>query len=191
MRARVAKATKVLEIEGDGETQEFLVRAKESHGEQVSVRISMAPGSTGPFPHRHPLQTEELKVEEGSMELRDAHGRRKLKAGDAILIGAGHWHTFRNALKTKPLVVVVTIEPALHFEWYLTAMARSAQRNGGHFKAIPWVEMGTILYRMRGEFQLARIPKFVQRFLFGGLARWGRLTGKSSNVITMAEGQNE
>ncbi len=71
---------------------------------------------------------------------------------------------------TEPLVIQITVEPALNFQWYITEAARLAIANGGRWKDIPLFDVAYLVHVTRDEDTFPGIPRFLQYALFALLA---------------------
>jgi hypothetical protein len=91
-------------------------------------------------------------------------------------------HTFRNGSATEPLVGRGAVEPALHFQWFLTEMSKAAIRAGGSWKDLPMLEAAYILNEVRDEYRVAGVPVLAQKLLLGLLARVAIATGKARQI---------
>ncbi len=171
---------KTLHIPGDGEEQQFLTDG--SGTDDAQVLMTIPPASSGSVMHVHTRQTERIDVISGRLLLRTSAGKRFIEAGEHYVVRRGVPHTFRNASKMKKLTVLISVYPALHFEWYLTEMARCANRHGGHWRNVSWLEMAVILHAMRDEFRLAWMPLLIQRPIIAAMALLAHITGDARRV---------
>lgn len=170
-----------LEVKEQGESIKFFGEADNSAA-QVENEVTLAPGAFGPPAHRHPIQTETFNVVSGKMVAKLGKEEKVINAGEALVVTPGQSHTFYNGSETEPLVIRGVVEPALHFQWFLTEMAKSAIRAGGSWKEMPLLEVAHILHQARDEYQLSGMPVILQRIIFGSLSGFARLFGKTKEI---------
>jgi quercetin dioxygenase-like cupin family protein len=132
--------------------------------------MHLAPGADGPTPHRHPLQHESFEVLEGALKVTVEGKVSTIGAGESFTILPGQTHSFSNGSASDEVKVRFRVEPPLHFQWFLSEMARSAIRAGGAWKDLPFLEVAYMLHQMRGEYELGGIPPLLQRQAFAILA---------------------
>lgn len=82
-----------------------------------------------------------------------------------------------------------SIEPALHFQWYMTEAARSAVRNGGKWKNTPLLEIAYIMDQVGDEYDMPGLPPVVKRILFRTLARLAVLLRKTGEIAPLVKTQ--
>ncbi|MBU2531765.1 MAG: cupin domain-containing protein [Alphaproteobacteria bacterium] len=82
----------------DGVSTVMLVSAVNGASQLCIFDQYCAPGLGAPT-HLHAVE-EVLTVINGEAEIRLGDESRRVKAGESVVIPAGHWHGFRNALQT-------------------------------------------------------------------------------------------
>jgi mannose-6-phosphate isomerase-like protein (cupin superfamily) len=175
-----------LTLEEQGESITFL--SDDGSGPpRATLEFRLAPGSKGPPPHVHPRQSETVEVLSGRMSVVVEGQRRTLEAGESVAVQPGRVHSFSNAGHHEPLVARTTLQPPLHFEWFLSEMARSAIRNGGRWKDVPLLEAAYIIHCVRGEYRLAGIPPALHDAAFNLLARLAVLFRQNRRVSPFPE----
>ncbi len=107
---------------------------------------------------------------------------RLVGTGEVLCVKPGQLHTFSNADPAHPLILRITIEPALHFQWFMTEVARSALRGGGRWKDASLLELGWILNQVTDEHDLPGLPRFAKRPLFGTLAPLAVVTRRAGRI---------
>jgi mannose-6-phosphate isomerase-like protein (cupin superfamily) len=173
-----------LHLEKQGESITFL-RGTEPGATVVEAELRLGPGALGPDPHRHLAQTETFAVQSGSFVVLLEGREIVLAPGETAVVEPGQSHTFRNGSTEEECVVHCTVEPPLHFVWFLTEMGKVAIRNGGAWRDIPLLEAAYVLHRMGKEYRLAAMPPFVQDILFGILGRLAVLLGRTRDIAPM------
>ncbi len=171
----------LLTLPKQGETIEFFGEL-DPKASSVECQITMAPGAVGPPAHIHPRQSETLKVVSGRLLATINGVKQEISEGESTTAGIGQAHTFANASATEPLIFRATLEPALHFQWFLTECAKSAIRGGGYWKNLSPLEYAAIVRTNPDEYKLGGVPFVLQDLIFSGLATLCRLTGKAKNI---------
>lgn len=129
----------------------------------VEFRHELEPGGGGPPSHIHTKQKETFHVISGTMIAR-------IKGQDDVTLGPGESivapphiaHSFSNGSKEEPLVLHISLEPALDFQWFMTEAIKSGLRNGGSQNDMPLLEGGHLMWLSRDDqrgiiFHLARV----------------------------------
>lgn len=151
-----------IELENGGVALKFL----ETGGERHLQEARYPPRSPMPPYHGHPKQAERFTVLEGTLRFHVEGIDRDVSACNAIDIPKGRFHWVRN-LGDVPVVATWETRPALRTAEFLIAM-NDAMRGR---KRPPLWDALAILKEYRDEFQLAKPPLFVQRFLFACVRR--------------------
>lgn len=163
-------------VHRDGHSVRVLKEGEDEGGEYL--RIEHVWERPGPMagPHWHPVLTETFAVEEGRMRFRVDGRELVLGPGEGITVRAGHVHRFWNVGEGRLVVVHEVRPPGRHrrmFElWHRLDLEGKTNRRG--------VPVNPLLLGLLWELQdgyVAGVPAFVQRFVFGGLARLARLVG--------------
>jgi quercetin dioxygenase-like cupin family protein len=171
-------------LEKQGETLEFFGEP-DPDAPRAEVRVTMAPGALGPPQHIHTRQCEIFHIESGRAIL-TIDGKQSVGLpGETHVVEPGQAHTFANGSPTEPLVFRAVFEPALNLPWMLSEAASAAIRNGGSWADLPFLEFSWVLFQMRREYRIARVPYFLQDLLIAPLALLARLTGAARRVAPM------
>jgi quercetin dioxygenase-like cupin family protein len=126
----------------------------------VEFEVVVAPGSSGPDPHIHAKQVETFQVTSGEMLAKLDEEERVIRAGETLVVPAGQVHAFSNGSSSEPLVIRITMEPALHFQWFMTEFCRLAIENGGRWKDVPLLEAAYVVHQTRDEHEIPGIRSF-------------------------------
>lgn len=177
---------RILELKKQGETLIFPTEHSRPDGDAYN-EVRMAPSAIGPEPHIHLLQDELFQVVKGRFIGTIDGKEHVLEAGEEVMVKRGSVHTFRNGDPDQELVFKGKASPALHFEWMLVEMAKSAIHNGGSWKDLPLLEAGYVMHEMREEYKLAAIPAFIHGPLFALLHCLAKLTGAHRKLASKAE----
>lgn len=158
----------------------FRKTAKETDGELLQLDwIGKAGWTAGPL-HVHPCQEERIEVISGTLGSHVAGVERIHEAGEVVAAPAGSVHTVWNAGGEEEEVhALVEFRPALRQETVLetvTGLARDGKTNKAGVPKNP-LRLALIAHDYEDELYLTQPPLFVQRVLFGVLAKVGRLFG--------------
>jgi len=148
----------------------------------LEFELVAAPGSRGPDPHIHAKQVETFRVVSGEMCARLGKEERVIRAGESLVVPAGQVHTWSNLSETEPLLLRITFEPALQFQWFISEVARLAIANGGRWKDVPLLEIAWIIHQIRDEHELPGMPRFLTTLLLGSLAGLAVVLGKHRKI---------
>jgi mannose-6-phosphate isomerase-like protein (cupin superfamily) len=148
----------------------------------LEFELVATPGSSGPDPHIHAKQVETFRVVSGEMRARLGKQERVIRAGESLVVPAGQVHTWSNPSETEPLVMRITFEPALQFQWMISEMARLAIANGGRWKDVPLLEVAYIIQQTRDEHEIPGMPRFLTTLLIGSLAGLAVLLGRHRKI---------
>jgi mannose-6-phosphate isomerase-like protein (cupin superfamily) len=86
------------------------------HGSGLCVIFVDAEPGRGPSLHTHPYE-EVLIILEGQATLHDGDGKRDVRAGDVVLIPAGHPHGFVNSGDVRLRQIDIHVSPSFSTEW--------------------------------------------------------------------------
>ena len=157
----------------------FRKTARETGGELLRVDWIGEPGwTTGPD-HVHPRQEERFEVLSGKLGLRVEGVERVLDEGEVIVAPAGSAHAAWNASSDDKVHALVDFRPALRTETAfeaLAGLARDGKTNGAGAPKNPLM-LALVLRTYEEEIYFVRPPLFVQRVVFGALAKIARLLG--------------
>ena len=163
-----------------GERTIFRKTAKETDGELLQLEwIGKAGWVAGPL-HVHPYQEERFEVISGTLGSHVAGVERINEVGEVVTAPAGSVHTVWNAGGEEEEVhSLVEFRPALRMETVLetlTGLARDGKTNKAGVPKNP-LRLALIMHDYEDEVYFAQPPLFVQRVIFGVLAKVGRLFG--------------
>ncbi len=156
----------------------FRKTARDTGGELLQVDWIGEPGwTTGPD-HVHPRQEERFEVLSGKLGLWVDGVERVLGEGEVIVASAGSAHAAWNA-GDDGVHALIDFRPALRTETALetlAALARDGKTNRAGAPKNPLL-LALVLRHFEDEIYFVQPPLYVQRVIFGTLARVGRLLG--------------
>ena len=163
-----------------GERLIFRKTAKETDGELLQFDwIGKAGWKAGPL-HVHPYQEERFEVISGTLGSHVAGVERIHEAGEVVVAPAGSVHTVWNAGGEEEEVhSLVDFRPALRTETVFETVAGLAQDGKTNKAGVPKnpLRLALIMHDYEDEVYFAQPPLFVQRVIFGVMAKVGRLFG--------------
>ena len=160
-----------------GESVTFLRTADETDGEYVRVRCDVPAGVQGPPLHYHTAFTESFEVVEGTLYV--CIGSKDpiaLRPGQKAFAGLGVVHRFWNE-GLEPCAFEAEIRPASNFEETIRAGFGLARDGRVNAKGVPKDPMELALIYELSQSYLPGMPLFLQRGLFGIVARIARWRG--------------
>lgn len=93
-----------------GERMTYVETSRDSRGARTVGEVAITPGG-GVFLHRHADHDERIEVLDGDVEVTLARVRRRLHAGEQILIPRGTVHAWRNPSPDRPATFRGTMTP--------------------------------------------------------------------------------
>ena len=161
-----------------GERVTFLAAAEETNGEYVRIRNEVPAGAPGVVLHYHLAYTEAFEVLEGRLDMcvgtEDNH--LVLAEGESVFVALNTTHRFWNS-STEPVVFEVEIRPARNFEKALRASFGLAEDGKTNDKGVPKNIFELALIYELSESYIVGMPLFLQKGIFGELARIARWRG--------------
>ena len=173
----MAFSGKIIENKIVGQQLKFLRVAKETQGEFLEIEMSYSGKSIPPIPHYHPNQEEWFTVLEGELTVRIDGEIRKLKAGEKIYIPKNKVHSMWSEGASKTSVNWI-VKPALKTEYFFETAYGLAKAGKVNTKGVPSVFQSALLaMEYSDEFQVATIPRSLQKIIFPVLGFLGRIKG--------------
>ena len=165
---------RTIELKATGESVTFVKTAEETNGEFVEIMVTLKSGGKGPGPHIHHMQAEVFEILEGNVGLMKNNQKLTLKPGQKEVVEPGTMHDFWCA-GDSDIKFKATLTPALNFEWMLREIFESCNRRNS---AEPSPYDGSyVISKLKGEYTLGDIPKFVQHYIFPVIAGFGKMLG--------------
>jgi mannose-6-phosphate isomerase-like protein (cupin superfamily) len=173
MRERVRE--RVIENPVIGDRVTFLQTAEETEGEYLLLKVELAPHG-GNAMHHHLTFTEAFEVLEGRLNI-DVGGRHLvLGPGERALVPIKAHHRFYST-SDEPVTFIVETRPARRMEEALRVAYGLARDGKTNAKSVPRDILQLALLYELGESYLTGIPLFLQRAVFGALAKVARWRG--------------
>jgi quercetin dioxygenase-like cupin family protein len=144
----------------------------------LRMRIEQDPTTATPPLHLHPRSTERLAVEAGTLSYRfGKDAPRKAQAGEVVVVDPGVAHTWWNDGPDR-LVMTAELDPAGRFETFLETIYGLTRDGRVGANGRPSLLQAAVVFReFRRDFELATVPRPVQRLVFPLLALIGRARG--------------
>src|SRR4028119_992769 len=161
-----------------GERVTFLATAEETDGEYLRIRNETSAGAQGTVMHYHLAYTEAFEVLKGRLDMcvGSKENHLVLAEGESAFVPLNTAHRFWNS-STEPVVFEVEIRPARNFEKALRAQFGLVQDDKTNQKAIPKNILELALIYELSESYIVGMPLFLQKAIFGALARVARWLG--------------
>jgi mannose-6-phosphate isomerase-like protein (cupin superfamily) len=161
-----------------GERVTFLATAEETNGEYVRFRYETPAGAPGVVMHYHLAYTEAFEVLEGRLDVcvGTKENHLALAEGESAFVPLNTAHRFWNS-STEPVVFEVEIRPACNFEKAIRAFFGLAADGKTNDKAVPKNIFELALIYELSESRIVGMPLFLQKAIFGALARIARWKG--------------
>jgi mannose-6-phosphate isomerase-like protein (cupin superfamily) len=177
-----------------GERVTFLATAEETNGEYVRIRNETSASAPGVVMHYHLTYTEAFEVLEGRLDMcvGTKENHLVLGEGESAFVPLDTAHRFWNS-STEPVVFEVEIRPARNFEMALRAQFGLVEDGKTNEKAIPKNVLELALIYELSESYIVGMPLFLQKGIFGALARIARWRGYDPEFskYTKPEGAGE
>jgi mannose-6-phosphate isomerase-like protein (cupin superfamily) len=160
-----------------GERVTFLATAEETNGEYVRIRNETSAGAPGVVMHYHLSYTEAFEVLQGTLDVCVGTNNHIVLAEDeSAFVPLNTAHRFWNS-STEPVIFEVEIRPARNFEKSLRAAFGLAEDGKTNDKGVPKNILELALIYELSESYIVGIPLFLQKGIFGALARIARWMG--------------
>ncbi len=161
-----------------GERVTFLATAEETNGEYVRIRNEASPGAPGPVMHYHLAYTEAFKVLKGSLDMwvGGKENHLVLTEGESAFVPLNTAHRFCNS-STEPVLFEVEVRPARNFEKSIRAQVGLVEDGKTNDRAVPKNILELALIYELSESYIVGMPLFLQKGIFGALARIARWRG--------------
>ena len=161
-----------------GERVTFLATAEETDGEYVRIRNETSASAQGTVMHYHLAYTEAFEVLKGRLDMcvGSKENHLVLAEGESAFVPLNTAHRFWNS-STEPVVFEVEIRPTRNFEQALRAHFGLVEAGKTNDKAIPKNMLELALIYELSESYIVGMPLFLQKGIFGVLARIARWRG--------------
>ena len=149
-----------------------MATAEETNGEYLRIRNEASAGAQGVVMHYHLAYTEAFEVLEGRLDVcvGGKENHLVLSEGESTFVPLSTAHRFWNS-STRPVVFEVEIRPARNFEKALRAQLGLVEDGRTTDKAIPKNMLELALIYELSESYIVGMPLFLQKGIFGALAR--------------------
>lgn len=155
-----------------GDEVSFIKTADETNGEQCLVKVILQPGG-GNGLHYHTHYDESFKVLEGKLGLQEGKKTFHLLPGEEYTVNRNRVHRFFNDSK-EPVTFLCIVAPARSFEQLLRIAYGLAEDKKVTSKGIPKNIWHLAMMFELGESYLPGVPLWLQKVIFGSLARIGK-----------------
>lgn len=160
----------------DGTIITLLEQGDDNQGEYLIIEHAVVKPGAMNGPHWHPILTESFTVKEGKMRFMVDGKEQILGPGQHIKIHPGQVHQFWNESKDRLIAIHEIRPPGNHWNMF-RLIHKLAEKNSLNSKGVPrnplWLGMAWECI----DGYLAGPPIFLQKAVFGGLARLAHAIG--------------
>jgi quercetin dioxygenase-like cupin family protein len=162
----MAKKNKIITNPVTGQTIRFIQTSKDTDGTLLEMESTLAPYSTEPLPHFHPVQLEEFIIMQGSISVRINGKKKILQAGEKLTLFPNTHHSMWNHTGEKA-VVNWKVQPALETEkFFETAMGLAADGKVNKKGMPSLLQTSLLVSKYKKEYRLSKPSLFVQSVIF-------------------------
>jgi mannose-6-phosphate isomerase-like protein (cupin superfamily) len=175
---RATSLARTIENPVTGDRTTFLATAEKTNGELLKYRSEVPAASPGVPLHYHLAFTERFEVLEGRLDIRlgEKENHVVLEPGQSAFVPLDTPHRFWNE-SAEPVIFVTEIRPARKMEQSLRAEYGLARDGKTNKKGVPTNIFELALLYALSESYLVGMPQFLQKGVFGALARIARWRG--------------
>ncbi len=162
----------------NGERVTFLITSQETNGEFLKAKVELPASALGPPLVFHLAFTETFEVLEGQLDVSigGKQHHRVLTAGEKTLVPLNTLHRFWNS-SNAPSVFTIEVRPASRFEELMRTLFGLGNDGKVNKAGIPTNIWEFVLFTELSESYIKGPPVFLQKVIFGLLARIARLKG--------------
>jgi mannose-6-phosphate isomerase-like protein (cupin superfamily) len=161
----------------NGERVTFLTTSQETNGEFLRAKVELPASALGPPLVFHLAFSETFEVLEGQLDviIGGKNNHRVLTAGEKALVPVNTLHRFWNS-SHAPSVFMIEVRPASRFEELMRTLF-GLVHDGKVKSGMPNNIWEFALFTILSESYIQGPPVFLQKVIFGLLARIARMKG--------------
>ena len=164
-----------------GEQITFLKSSQETNGKYILIKVYLPPHSEGP-PLHYNLAFEELfEVIEGELTVQVNNEVNILREHDQLLVDKKVHHRFSN-VSNQPVTFFVTLTPGSQFEESMRMGYGLIADGKANKKGIPKNIFHLAMMLKMQDTNLAGVPLFIQKVVFGNAASIGQRLGLDKSL---------
>ena len=159
-----------------GDTIEFLETSADTHGERVTLKVSLKSKGQTVDDHIHILQDESFQMVSGRLTYFVDGKQQYLNAGEQVTLGKNKAHNHYNT-DDETVVYIQTISPGIDVDYFienLFGMINDGKVKDGKLSFLQAMVTGKYL---ESPSRLAAIPAGPQNFLMNTLGPLAKLLG--------------
>jgi mannose-6-phosphate isomerase-like protein (cupin superfamily) len=164
-----------------GEQITFVKTSQETNGEYMLIKVYLPPHSEGPPLHYHLAFEEQFEVIEGELTVQVKNEKSILKANEQLLVDKNVNHRFSNETN-QPVTFYVTLTPGSQFEESMRIGYGLIEDGKVNKKGIPKNIFHLAMLLKMQDTNLAGVPLFVQKLVFGNAASIGTRFGMDKTL---------
>lgn len=159
-----------------GEKITFLKTSQETKDKFILIKVFLPAYSEGPPLHYHLAFDELFEVIEGALTVQVDDEKTILREQEQLLVEKGVSHRFSNE-SNQPVTFFVTLTPGSQFEESMRIGYGLIADGKTNKKGIPKNIFHLAMLLKMQDTNLAEIPSFVQKVIFGNAASIGKRIG--------------
>lgn len=180
-RSEVMDSNRTIVNAFTGEQITFLKTSQETNGKYILIKVYLPPQSEGPPLHYHLAFDELFEVIEGELTVQVGVEKSILREQEQLLVEKEVHHRFSNE-SDQPVTFFVTLSPGSQFEESMRIGYGLIGDGKTNKKGIPKnIFHLAILLKMQ-DTNLADMPSFVQKVIFGNAASIGKRMGMDKSL---------
>ncbi|MGB2991601.1 MAG: cupin domain-containing protein [Paenisporosarcina sp.] len=164
-----------------GEEITFLKTSKETHDKYLLIKVYLPAHSEGPPLHYHLAFNELFEVIEGELTVQVNDEKTILKEQEQLLVDKEVHHRFSNE-SDQPVKFFVTLTPGSQFEESMRIGYGLIADGKTNKKGIPKNIFHLAMLLKMQDTNLAEVPSFVQKAIFGNAASIGNRLGMEKSL---------
>lgn len=164
-----------------GEQITFLKNSQETNGKYILIKVYLPPHSEGPPLHYHLAFDELFEVIEGELTVQVKNEKSILREHEQLLVDRKVHHRFSNA-SDQPVTFFVTLTPGSQFEESMRMGYGLIADGKANKKGIPKNIFHLAMMLNMQDTNLAGVPLFVQKLVFGNAASIGKRLGMEKSL---------
>ena len=159
-----------------GDSFEFIETSKDTHGDRVTLQITLKSKGKTVDDHIHLIQSETFKVISGRLTYFLNKEKKYLSKGESITLPKNMAHNHYNT-DDEPVVYIQTIEPAMDIDYFIENLI--GMTNDGKVKngQLPFLQAMVTGRYLESPSRLAGIPRGIQEVLINTLGPLSRIFG--------------
>jgi mannose-6-phosphate isomerase-like protein (cupin superfamily) len=180
-RSEVMDSNRTIVNAFTGEQITFLKTSQETNGKYILIKVYLPSHSEGPPLHYHLAFDELFEVIEGELTVQVGVEKSILREQEQLLVEKEVHHRFSNE-SDQPVTFFVTLTPGSQFEESMRIGYGLIADGKTNKKGIPKNIFHLAMLLKMQDTNLADMPSFVQKVIFGNAASIGKRMGMDKSL---------